>query len=197
MRLRLPWILFAVSLTLNLAIAGAFGWHLWHGSEALLDRAPVMQAANSLRLEGVQRQKLDQFRQTARHAIELRRQNVRPMRRELLDQLSKPSPDFDAVDRMIDQIGDEQGKVQKTMVRAFAEFHASLTPDQRQEFRKRLRERAGGRLLDAIVNPGDPDGRPPRRGPDGAPGGPRTNNPAAPAPATAPAPAVPAPAPAK
>jgi len=200
MRARLPWILFAISLTLNLAIAGAIAWHWWNGPDRALDRAPVMQAANALHLQGDQREKFLQFRQTVRQSFETMRQSVRPLRRELLSQLAKPQPDFDAIDRLIDQLGDQQGTAQKAMVRAFAEFHASLTPEQRQEFRKHLRERAGGRLLDAIVNPGGPRGErqgPPRQrdGANGPPGNPPPGNPP-----TAPTPVLPpatAPAPSK
>ncbi len=187
MRARLPWILFAISLTLNLAIAGAVLWHLWKAPDRFADRAPVMQAARGLHLDGAQREKFDLFRKTVRQSFEDMRKDVRPLRRELLSQMAKPQPDFDAIDKLIDQIGDEQGTAQKAMVRAFADFHASLTPEQRHEFRKRLRERAGGRLLDAIVNPGGDrpgPGRP--RGP-GGPGGPSGPPPAAPPTPSAPA----------
>ncbi len=177
MRAKLPWILFAISLTLNLAIAGAIGWHMWRGEDRMVDRAPVMRAANSLKLDAQQREKFMQFRQTSRQSLDVMRQTVRPLRRELLGQLGKPQPDFDAIDQKIDAIGGEEAKVQKAMVRAFADFYASLNPEQRQEFRKHLRERAGRRFFDAIVNPGD------------RPGGDRQGTPRPPRDANAPAPA--------
>ncbi len=200
MRARLPWILFAISLTLNLAIAAAIGWHVWNGDDHAVDRSPVVQAAGALKLDAAQRVKLDQFRHTTRQAIEAMRQNVRPLRRAMIGELGKPQPDFATVDQLIDQINNEEAKVQKTMARAFADFHASLTPEQRQEFRKHLRQHAGGRLLDAIVNPGqsgDPGrGGPRPRGPNGpppaGPGG--TPGSAPPAPPVAP-PATPSAAP--
>ncbi len=198
MRARLPWILFAISLTLNIAIAGTIGWHVWHDNDDhMVDRSPVMRAAGALKLQAAQREKLDQFRQASRQSIEAMRQNVRPLRRAMIGELAKSKPDLAAVDQLIDQINGEEAKVQKTMARAFADFHASLTPEQRLEFRKTLRERAGGRFFDAIVNPeqqgGPGRGGPPRsRGPNDADAPPNGTAPAAPAPppAVAPAPAL-------
>ncbi len=191
MRRRLPWILFAISLTLNVAIAGAFAWHVWRGEDRMVDRTPIMRAANALQLEGAQREKLVQFRQAARQAFEATRQTVRPLRRELLAELAKPQPDLAAVDRMIDQISAEQAKVQKAMVHAFAEFYAGLTPEQRNAYNKNLRERAGARVLNAIVNPGESGDRggdrggPGRRG-NGPPNGAPSNAPPNPAPSPPP-----------
>jgi uncharacterized membrane protein len=148
----------------------------------------VVQAAGALKLDAAQRVKLEQFRHTARQSIDAMRQNVRPLRRTMIGELAKPQPDLAAVDQLIDQINDEEAKVQKTMARAFADFHASLTPEQRQEFRKHLRQHAGGRLLDAIVNPGQSGDRGPPRprpgGPNGPGGAPPQSTTAPPPPAT-------------
>jgi Spy/CpxP family protein refolding chaperone len=147
MRTRLPWILLAISVALNVfAVAGYFYAKNRHESR-MMDRSPIMAATRDLKLTPAQNEALEKMRADVRKSSSDIRDEMRPLRRELLVELGKDQPDFAAVDRKIDDLGDVQSKRFKAMVRAVHDFQQTLTPEQRAEFRKAMNEHMARRMM--------------------------------------------------
>ncbi len=140
MRAKLPWILLAISVALNVFVVGGFFYAKQMGGSRWMDRSPIMAAARELELTDPQKQALEKMQADIRRSSSEIREEMRPLRRDLLDELGKPQLDFDVVDRKIDDLGDVQNKRFKAMVRAVHEFQQSLTPQQQEQFRTAIRE---------------------------------------------------------
>lgn len=169
MRAKLPWILLAVSIVLNIFVIGGFVYTKRVAESRMMDRSPIMAAARELNLSGPQKEAFEKMRADIRKSSSDIRNEARPLRRELLGELAKPQPDFAAVDRKIDDLGDVQGKKYKAMVRSVHEFQQSLTPEQQEAFRKGIRENSlrrgmqGGRRGDGRDGSGREKSSPPPR----------------------------------
>lgn len=163
MRARLPWILFAISLVLNLCAVGGY-LYVTRLAHASVGRSPVMAAAESMKLTGEQKEKLEALRKSVRQTTQDMRSTVAPLRRELFSEFDKPQPDFAVVDRLIDQISATQAQSQKATARAVNDFQNSLSAEQREEFRQRLREVVVGRAWQRALGTGRRDERPRQRG---------------------------------
>lgn len=159
MRTKLPWILLAISMVLNVCAVGGFFYAKGRGEARMMDRSPIMAAVRDLNLTEPQKQALEKMRTDIRKSSNDIRDEMRPLRRELLTELGKPQPDFAAVDRKIDDLGDVQGKRFKAMVRAVHEFQQTLTPEQQEAFRKSIRDNMGRRGMRGERR--DRDGAPP------------------------------------
>lgn len=152
MRAKLPWILLAISLALNVFVIGGYIYgksrsdHRW-------SRWSFTAVAEQLDLNSAQKQALEKMRVEIRRSSDDSREQMRPLRRELLEELAKPQPDFAAADRRIDEIGDMQSKRYKAMVRAVHEFQQTLTPQQQEQFRKSMNE-----MMNRRGKRGDRDG---------------------------------------
>lgn len=140
MRSKLPWILLAISLAVNVFVVAGFFYAKHRAGERMMDRSPIVAATRDLTLTAPQKDALEKMRADIRRASNDIRDEMRPLRRELLDELGKPQPDFAAVDAKIDDLGDIQGKRFKAMVRAVYEFQQTLTPQQQEQFRKAMRD---------------------------------------------------------
>lgn len=156
MRSKLPWILLAISVALNVFVVGGFFYAKHMGEARMRDRSPIVAAARGLELTTAQQAALEKMQADIRRSSGEIREEMRPLRRELLAELGKPQPDFDAVDRKIDDLGDVQNKRFKVMVRAVHEFQQSLTPEQQDAFRQAMNERMSRR-----DRPRDHDDKPP------------------------------------
>lgn len=161
MRKKLPWILLAISVALNIFAVAGFFYAKSQAEMRMLDRSPVMAAARELNLTEPQKAAFEKMRNDIRRASDDIRAEMRPVRRQLLDELAKPQPDFAAADQRIDDLGDIQGKRFKAMVRAVHEFQQSLTPQQQEQFRKAMREQMTRRAMQR-GRPGNDDSRQPR-----------------------------------
>lgn len=159
MRTKLPWILLAISVVLNVFVVGGFFYAKGRSEARMMDRSPIMAAVRDLDLTGPQKQALEKMRADIRKSSSDIRDEMRPLRRELLTELAKPQPDFTQVDRRIDDLGDVQSKRFKAMVRAVHEFQQTLTPEQQEAFRKGIRENMGRRGMRGDRR--DRDGAPP------------------------------------
>lgn len=140
MRARLPWILFFISLALNVFAVGGFIYAKNRAESRWSERSPITSAVRDLDLTAAQKAALEKMRNDIRRSSEDIRNEMRPLRRQLLQELGKPQPDFASVDTRIDDISDMQGKRFKAMVRAVHEFQQTLTPEQQEQFRKAMAE---------------------------------------------------------
>lgn len=159
MRAKLPWILLAISVVLNIFAVGGFLYAKRATETRIMNRSPVMMAARQLDLTDPQKQAFEKMRADIRKSSSDIRDEMRPLRRELLTELAKPQPDFATVDRKIDDLGDVQGKKFKAMVRSVHEFQQTLTPQQQEAFRKGIRDNMGRRGMRGERR--DRDGAPP------------------------------------
>jgi Spy/CpxP family protein refolding chaperone len=170
MRARLPWILFAISLVLNICVIAGFFYVTKLGgeqSEQSPGRAAVF-AAGKLKLDDAQKRQLDQMRQTLRKVQQDNAAATRPLRREMLRELNVASPDMAKVDGLVDKLAEQQALTYKAAARAINDFQNVLRPEQRAEFRNLMRERAAARML---FGPGDQQPQERRQRPPPADGG--------------------------
>lgn len=145
MRTKLPWILLAISMVLNVFAVGGFIYAKQRGDGRMMRHSVIMESTGDLNLTAAQKDAFEKMRNDIRKSSSDIRDEMRPLRRELLSELAKPQPDFSAVDRKIDDLGDVQGKRFKAMVRAVHEFQQTLSPEQQEKFRKNIRDNSSRR----------------------------------------------------
>lgn len=140
MRAKLPWILLALSVVLNIFVVGGVIYGKRAAEHRMGGRSPIVAALREMDLEGPQKAALEKLRDELRQSSDDIRDEMRPLRRGLLREMVKPNPDFAAADADIDRLGDIQSKKYKAMVRSVHEFHQSLTPEQREAFARAIAE---------------------------------------------------------
>ncbi len=140
MRAKLPWILLALSLVLNVFAIGGFIYGKRLAEHRMGGRSPIVAALHKLDLNGPQKAALEKLRQELRDDSNDIRDEMRPLRRELLTEMTKATPDFAAADAKIDTLGDIQSKKYKAMLRSVNEFYQTLTPEQRQALQAGIAE---------------------------------------------------------
>lgn len=147
MRTRLPWILLAISVVLNLCAVGGYLYGKRMADEHRAGRSPIAAAARSIDMTDAQKQAFAEMRQSVRKSSADIRAEMRPLREAMLAELAKPQPDFAIVDGHIDSLGDVQGKRYKAMVRSLYEFQQTLTPQQQEAFRKGMADHFARRMM--------------------------------------------------
>ncbi|MGE0657979.1 MAG: Spy/CpxP family protein refolding chaperone [Reyranellaceae bacterium] len=140
MRAKLPWILLALSLVLNVFAIGGFIYGKRLAEHRMGSRSPIVAALHELDLDGPQKGALEKLREELRADSNDIRDEMRPLRRELLAEMTKATPDFAAADAKIDTLGDIQSKKYKAMLRSVNEFYQTLTPEQRQALQAGIAE---------------------------------------------------------
>jgi uncharacterized membrane protein len=131
---RLLWAVLAVSLVFNALMVGAFLWVRFH-VEMPIPPAQRMQAiAKDLNLNDDQRDALQRFivemRQNTRHLKE----SNQPLIGGIWEEIAKPQPNLDLINRSMDQATENRHNYQKTMTSALTQFLATLSPEQRNQF---------------------------------------------------------------
>jgi uncharacterized membrane protein len=153
MKARLPWILLALSLALNVFFVGGFVWTKTRASAAAAAQGEaataaafrpaerLRAAAKELGLDPAQRAALETFvraaRQNARH---LREQN-QPLFDAAWAELAKANPDEAVLNRAFDEGVAHRRAYQAEMVRALREFLATLSDEQRAKALELMRRR--------------------------------------------------------
>lgn len=147
MRDKLPWILLAVSLALNLGFAvGAFYYaqmarpgDQWAVSgESLADR---------LSLDAEQRAALDAFRERARARRAQRRDERGDWRRALIQELAKPELERAALEETLRRGMDRRRALFEETAVDLHGFIAILSPEQKADFLAMAEERGFMRTL--------------------------------------------------
>ena len=145
MRARLPWILLAVSLVLNVAfIAGAAWMHLHRPPPPGDFGHRAERAGRELQLNDAQKAGFEKFLRTQRDNAEAVRDKNRPMLRDVRREFAKPSPDDAAIDRLLAEIDENRRAVREQNSRAMRDFLKTLSPEQREHFLSMM-EPPGGR----------------------------------------------------
>lgn len=138
---RLPWVLFSLSLALNLLfLGGAY----WASQKPVLRPGPADQlewAADRLGLTPGQKDALDGFaRNTHDRFAQLRHLNE-PLIRRAIEETAKPQLDRFALDRLLGAISANYLRFQGTASLELHDFLAALSPEQRAAAVSVLKER--------------------------------------------------------
>lgn len=124
----------AVSLVFNALMLGAFLWVRVHAVAQEPPAQRLLAIATELKLNDDQRDAFQRFvlemRQNTRHLHE----SNQPLIHGVWEEIGKPQPDLDLINRSIDQATENRHAYQKTMTVALTQFLATLSPEQRHEF---------------------------------------------------------------
>lgn len=134
-RPRLPWVLLALSLALNLCfIAGVF-WVRMEASHAQMGPAERMElVVKQLALDDNQRAAFDRFVRTMRMKARQLRETNQPLIDAAWQEFAKQQPDDAATDKLFEQAANNRRSFQLETGRALREFLAALSEDQRTKF---------------------------------------------------------------
>ena len=151
---RLPWLLFAVSLTANIFFAAGVGYTVYKGDEVSESPAARMGVvAERLGLTDAQHEALDLLRERA----DMRRPGMQavdaPLRAAILKEVAQPDFDRDKVLEMIKQRDEERRPYYAEYAEDLHSFLVTLTPEQRQTFLEMANER---RFLRQVYKGGRP-----------------------------------------
>ncbi len=142
LRASIPWVLFALSLTLNVFFLGGYYYkrtleQRLMGNEQERGRYVVEQ----LRFDPEQRQRFQEFRQRAR---ERQRETTRANRSAiegLWHEIEKPDPDSKQIDSYIDTLTSNRLAFQREQMLDLIRFAKTLEGHQRVEFLELVRAR--------------------------------------------------------
>jgi len=130
---RLLWLALVISLALNAFVVGALVW--WVVADRMTTPAQrFQQIARELRLNDDQRDAFQQFVIEMRRNTRQLRDGNQPLVQKVWDELSKPQPDRDLIDHLVDQATENRRAYQKGMTDALARFLANLSAEQRSAF---------------------------------------------------------------
>jgi uncharacterized membrane protein len=138
---RLPWILLALSLALNLFFIGGVAWmrSQGHGPMGPADR--VEQVAKELKFDADQRAAFERFVRT----IRMRARELRETNQPLVDQarqvFAKAQPHEAKVDQLFEAAANNRRSFQIEAGRALRAFLATLNETQRAAFIAQVKNR--------------------------------------------------------
>lgn len=180
---RLPWILLALSMALNIAFVGGFAYARFFAPQPLPPIAGSpgpggapgghpgqIDVARDLNLDEAQRRAFRQFLGEMRRGGADRLRELGAIREGVAAELAKPRPDLAAVDRSIDRASVLRADLQKESLRSSLRFAETLRPEQQEKFRQSVAQRIlfgppAGAMQRGPRRDGPPsksDGSPPR-----------------------------------
>jgi uncharacterized membrane protein len=138
---RLPWILLALSLALNLAFVGGVFWvrSQHHGPMGPAER--IERVAKELTLNPDQRAAFERFVRTIRMKARDLRETNQPLVDEAWQDFAKGQPDEAAVDKLFEAAANNRRNFQLEAGRALRAFLGTLNEDQRGAFIAMVRNR--------------------------------------------------------
>ena len=142
LRASLPWILFALSLTLNVFFLGGYYYkrtldQRLSGNEQERSRYVV----ERLNFTADQRQRFQEFRQRARERQRETQRSNRPVIDNLWREIEKPEPDLAQLDGYIEHLTTNRLAFQREQMTDMLRFAKSLEGSQRVEFLELVRTR--------------------------------------------------------
>jgi uncharacterized membrane protein len=131
---RLPWILLALSLALNVFFVGGVVWVRSHGHGPMGPAERIERIAKQLTLDADQRAAFERFVRTMRmKALELRETN-QPLIDEAWQDFAKAQPDEAVVDKLFEAAANNRRNFQLETGRALRAFLVTLNENQRAAF---------------------------------------------------------------
>jgi Spy/CpxP family protein refolding chaperone len=135
---RLPWVLLALSVALNLAFFAGFAWSRAHHARFAGGPGGGMQrlerAAKELKLDPGQDAAWTEFIQATRQRGRGLGDANGPLIDSAWNELAKPNPDASAVEQAFQQASENRREFQRDTMSAMIRFLATLGPDQRLRF---------------------------------------------------------------
>ena len=134
-RRRLPWVLLALSLALNLFfIAGALWFHFHQPLWRMTPEERVERMSAELHLDDAHKETFRRyFRQLGARML-LMRTEVQPLIGDAWAEIGKPQADEAKIDKLFDQAADTRRRFQRELTSQTLAFLATLTPEQRAKF---------------------------------------------------------------
>lgn len=149
-RRNLAWILFALSLALNLFFVGGFVYAKYYGPPWGSQRGPWQAPAadarwlEALNLDPAQQRSFRQaFREMRQRNAERARELIQ-VRQRLAVELRRDKYDFAAIDPLLERVARLRIDMQKDGLRTADQVAATLRPEQRERFREAVLARAMG-----------------------------------------------------
>ena len=134
-RRRLPWILLALSLALNLCFVGGVMWFQLHRPNWRMTAAErVERMSAEMHLDAMHREAFRRYFQTVFARLQLMRTQVQPLVTDAWTEIAKPNPDEAGIGRLFDQAAETRRKFQRELTSETLAFLATLTPEQRRTF---------------------------------------------------------------
>ena len=128
---RLLWIALALSVTLNVCFLAGLAWmHIQRPPPPIVR---MQHFADSLNLNGDQRQAYEQFLGTLRQRGRSVREVNQPLIQDLWSEVAKPTPDTSAIAKLADQINGNRVALLREVSTALDAFIKTLTPEQRAQ----------------------------------------------------------------
>jgi len=142
LRASLPWILFALSVTLNVFFLGGYYYKRTFDQRLLAnEQARVRYVMDQLHFDPEQRDRFKAFRDhTHEHAHAMFRAN-RPIIDNLWREIEKPQPDTAQLDDYINTLTANRLAFQRGQMHDLVAFAQTLEPKQRVEFLELVRAR--------------------------------------------------------
>jgi uncharacterized membrane protein len=131
---RLPWILLALSLALNLFFVGGVVWMRSQGHGPMAPAERVERLVKRLSLDADQRAAFDRFVKTIRMKARDLRETNEPLIDEAWQDFAKAQPDEAAVDKLFEAAANNRRNFQIETGRALRAFLVTLNEDQRATF---------------------------------------------------------------
>ena len=140
-RRNLAWILFGLSLVLNIFFVGGFVYAKHFGPPWAHGRAPWQQRvdarwADELRLDPDQQRTFRQAFREMRQRNAPRVRELAQLREQLTTEMEKDKLDFAAIDPLLERISALRLDIQKDGLHAAEQVAATLRPEQRAKFRE-------------------------------------------------------------
>jgi len=158
-RASLPWILFALSLTLNVFFLG--GYYYKRLLDQQLSASDVERSryiAEELHFTPEQRQRFQEMRQSSRERARETFRSNRPLIDGLWHEIEKPEPDPAQLDGYIDRLTAGRAAFQREQMHELLAFAKALDESQRVRFLELVRTR----LERGAMIPRRPETRPER-----------------------------------
>lgn len=149
-RRNLAWILFALSLALNIFFVGGFVYAKYYGPPWHANAGPWQPQnvdarwVEALNLDPAQQRT---FRQAFRDMRQRNAERLREMtqaRQRLIAEMHKDKFDFAAIDPLLERVARLRTDIQKDGLRTADQVAATLRPEQREKFREAMIARAAG-----------------------------------------------------
>ena len=131
---RLPWILLALSLALNLFFVGGVFWVRSQGHGPLGPAERIERVAKQLTLDADQRAAFERFVRAIRMKARDLRETNQPLIDEAWQDFAKAQPDEAAVDKLFEAAANNRRNFQVETGRALRAFLVTLNEDQRVAF---------------------------------------------------------------
>jgi uncharacterized membrane protein len=155
-RRNLAWILFGLSLVLNVFFVGGFVWAKyygppWGGHGGPWQSQRFERWSDELNLDAAQQRTVRQAFRDMRQRNAERVRELMQVRQQIVGELRKDKLDLKTIDPLLDRAASVRTDIQKDGLRTADQIEATLRPEQRERFRelviarKLAFQRPGGR----------------------------------------------------